>query len=100
MLIDDDGYADWFFKGLPVLDSYGLKATMSIIAGLVGTNAAWATKDMLKSAYARGHELCTHGAAALNGELVIIMLHQIVGSGGPGVDVTIDSLEQVCRYIA
>lgn len=205
MITDDDGYANWFTRGLPVLNAYGLKCAASVVAGLIGTNAAWATEQMLTSAYEQGHELVPHGATALslladeaareadilanrdyltsrgytkgadfyvypngvyqlsagdqeiinilkrngfkaargttspryakpavgyadsrwllpiigmdtstsaatikqridlgvaNGDLMILMLHDIVPSGGTSIDVTVDKLDEVCKYIA
>lgn len=205
MITDDDGYANWFTRGLPVLNAYGLKSSASIIGGLIGTNTTWATEQMLADAYYQGHELTPHGAQALsllaneaareadiqanrnyltsrgytkgsdfyiypngvyqlsagdqeiinilkrngfkaargttspryarpaagyadnrwllpiigmdtstsattikqridlgvaNGGLMILMLHDIVLSGGSTVDVTVDKLDEVCKYIA
>lgn len=205
MIIDDDGYAGWFTRGLPVLNAYGLKSAASIIGSNIGTNATWATEQMLAQSYAQGHELVPHGAQDLNslpseaareadilsnrnwlisrgytrgsdfyvypngvyqtspgnqeiinilkrngfkaargttspryakpavgyadnrwllpiigmdtatsaatvkqridlgvanGDLMILMLHEIVKSGGSGIDVTINKLDDVCKYIA
>jgi peptidoglycan/xylan/chitin deacetylase (PgdA/CDA1 family) len=66
LITDDDGYANWFTRGLPVLDAYGLKSASSLIGGLIGTAPDWATMDMLQAAYANGHEHIVHGAAALS----------------------------------
>lgn len=66
MITQDDGYAAWFSQGLPVLEAFGLRATMSIIAALVGTAPQWVTSAQLRQAYARGHDLCPHGQNALN----------------------------------
>lgn len=65
MITCDDGYSSWFRHALPVLESYGLRASMSIIAGLIGSAPEWATMQQLKDAYSAGHDLCPHGAAAL-----------------------------------
>ena len=205
LIIDDDGYAGWFTRGLPVLNAYGLKSAASIIGEIIGTNATWATEQQLARAYAQGHELVPHGAQALtslaneaareadirknkdwltsrgytkgsdfyvypngvyqtsagnqeiinilkrngfkaargttspryakpavgyadnrwllpivgmdtatsastikqridlgveNGDLMILMLHDIVKAGGTGIDVTVDKLDEVCKYIA
>lgn len=205
MITDDDGYESWFTRGLPVLNAYGLKSAASVIGSLIGTNATWATEQMLADAYDQGHEMVPHGAQALNllaseaaresdilanrsyltsrgytkgadfyvypngvyqlsagnqeiinilkrngfkaargttsprytkpavgyadnrwllpiigmdtatsaatikqridlgvanGDLMILMLHDIVPSGGSGIDVTVDKLDEVCKHIA
>lgn len=66
LITDDDGYANWFTRGLPILDSYGLKSAASIIAGLIDSNSTWASSAQLAAAYANGHEFTVHGAAALS----------------------------------
>jgi hypothetical protein len=66
VISDDDGYASWFNHGLPVLESFGLKASMGIIGSLVGLNSSWVTEAQLADAYSKGHDLVTHGNSAMS----------------------------------
>lgn len=65
MITADDGYASWFNRGIPILDSLGLKSTSAIIAAQIDSNGTWATSAQLTAAYSNGHDLCAHGAASL-----------------------------------
>jgi Polysaccharide deacetylase len=66
LISDDDGYSTWFTHGLPILESFGIRANMGIISALVGSNSTWVTEAQLKSAYNYGHDLCPHGLTALS----------------------------------
>lgn len=65
MITADDGYASWFRRAVPILDSLNLRSTASIIAAQIDSGATWATSAELGASYDNGHDLCAHGAASL-----------------------------------
>lgn len=65
MITSDDGYASWFRRAVPILDSLNLRSTASIIASQIDSNATWATSAELGASYDNGHDLCAHGSASL-----------------------------------
>lgn len=66
MIIADDGYASWFSRAVPLLNSLNLKSAASIIAAQIGLNSTWATLSQIRNSYDKGHDLVTHGATALS----------------------------------
>ena len=66
LITQDDGWDTWWQYGLPFLDSLGIKASMSIVGALIGSNPTWTTEAKLAECYANGHDLVVHGASALN----------------------------------
>lgn len=65
MITADDGYASWFRRAVPLLDSLNLRSTASIIAAQIDSGATWATSSELGASYDNGHDLCAHGSASL-----------------------------------
>lgn len=66
VIMADDGRVSWFNYGIPILDSLGLKSTAAIIGATIDSGGTIATSAQLASAYAAGHDLCPHGATALD----------------------------------
>ncbi|PTR17510.1 polysaccharide deacetylase [Nitrosospira sp. Nsp2] len=56
----DDGYSSFMRMGLPILQEYGLKSTMSIIYATVGTST-YASLSDLQAYVAAGNECIAHG---------------------------------------
>jgi len=65
LITQDDGWDTWFQYGIPFLDSLGIKASMSIVGSLIGSNPTWTTEARLAECYENGHDLVPHGADAL-----------------------------------
>lgn len=65
MITADDGYATWFRRAVPIMDSLNLRSTASIIAAQIDSGATWATSAELGASYDNGHDLCAHGAVSL-----------------------------------
>lgn len=65
MIIADDGNSSWFDRGIPVLDSLGLKSTSAIIGALVGSGPDYTTWEKIRAAYDNGHDMCPHGEVSL-----------------------------------
>ncbi len=55
----DDGEQN-VYDHLPVLEKYGFKATISVIAGFVGTSSHWGSWKEWKDASDRGFEIANH----------------------------------------
>lgn len=56
----DDALRTWYNNGLPILEKYGLKSYIAVIADKIG-QPGFMTLDNLKDAVARGHQCVVHG---------------------------------------
>lgn len=56
----DDAIASWYSDGLPVLEAYGLKSYIAVIADKIG-RPGFMTLEQLKDAVSRGHQCVIHG---------------------------------------
>ena len=69
-IVADDGYTSWLRLGVPILEQYGLKSTMSIITDEVGnTPGGYASLSDLLAYVARGNECVAHGPLENNTNL-------------------------------
>ena len=60
LIIADDGQDTWFSRGVPLLDKFDLKHTVSIIADKIDSGG-FVTSTQLSSAYNNGHDISPHG---------------------------------------
>ena len=61
-IVADDGYASWLRLGLPIIQSYGFKSTMSIITNNVGNTAGgYVSLSDLQAYVELGNECVAHG---------------------------------------
>lgn len=67
-VVADDGYASFVRAGVPVLDRYGVKSTMAIIADKVGAST-YATLTELQNYVAAGNLCVAHGPIGGTGNL-------------------------------
>lgn len=58
-ITDDDGFADFYDNGLPILQKYGLPSTAYIISSYIGSSP-YISLNQLKSLYAAGVEIGSH----------------------------------------
>jgi len=56
----DDGWTSQHQNALPVLDKYGIPATMYIISGSVNDQPAYMTQAQIQDFADRGHEIASH----------------------------------------
>ena len=69
-IIADDGYASFFQRGVPILQSYGLKSTAAIIPPRnngIGFSTLFTTEKALKDYVAAGNFCVPHGPSAVDG---------------------------------
>ena len=67
-VVADDGYASFLRAGVPILDRYGIKSTMAIIADKVGAST-YATLAELQVYVAAGNACVPHGPIGGTGNL-------------------------------
>lgn len=67
IITSDDNYATWINRAVPLLDYYGLKSGIGVIANTVGVGGVYASLRELQRAVEDGHECFTHGTAATLG---------------------------------
>jgi peptidoglycan/xylan/chitin deacetylase (PgdA/CDA1 family) len=60
----DDGWADTYTKGKPLMDSYGYDATVFVIPKLIGTKK-YLTQAQVDGLYSSGWDIAGHGDANL-----------------------------------
>lgn len=65
----DDGYDSAYTLGAPAFERFGMRASFSLIADLVGT-ANYMTLDQLRDLLARGHDMVVHGPIGGTGSLL------------------------------
>ncbi|GAC1378963.1 MAG: hypothetical protein NVSMB43_20770 [Pseudarthrobacter sp.] len=56
----DDGWASQYNNALPVLNKYGIPATMYIISGSVNAVPSYMTQDQIQAFASRGDEIAAH----------------------------------------
>ncbi|MBT1004350.1 polysaccharide deacetylase family protein [Paenarthrobacter sp. DKR-5] len=56
----DDGWASQFQHALPVLERYGIPATLYLISGSIGDSPSYMTASQVKAFAARGDEIAAH----------------------------------------
>jgi len=67
LITSDDNYATWIQRAVPLLDYYGFKSGIGVVANTVGTGGVYASLRQLQQAVEDGHECFTHGTAATLG---------------------------------
>lgn len=68
-VIADDGWRNWFTRGVPILARYGIPSTNAIIPSLIGVSANHATEAMLRDYVAQGNACVAHGPEGGSGNL-------------------------------
>lgn len=56
----DDGWTSQHTNALPVLEKYGIPATMYIISGSINDQPAYMTQEQIQDFADRGHEIASH----------------------------------------
>jgi len=70
VLTFDDGFADFFDTALPILDTYGIRATVFVISGFIGGRSTWDVygprphldAEQIRRIAQAGHEVGSHTA--------------------------------------
>lgn len=68
-VIADDGYASFIRAGVPILERFGIRSTMAIIADKVGSSSTYATLAELRTYVAAGNTCVAHGPIGGTGSL-------------------------------
>src|SRR3712207_3995307 len=56
----DDGWTSQHTNALPILEKYGIPATMYIISGSINDQPAYMTQEQIQDFAGRGHEIASH----------------------------------------